>query len=121
MRIDKWLWAARFFKTRSLAAQAVESTRVLYRGERCKPSRELHIGDQISIKVGESFWEIVIQGLSDRRGSATVARQLYQETPQSQARRQEQEALSKLQREPAREIKGRPTKRDRRRLGDLHN
>jgi ribosome-associated heat shock protein Hsp15 len=118
MRIDKWLWAARFFKTRSLAAQAVDSGKVHVNGERCKPARDIRVGDDLRVRTGEVEWQVVVRELSDRRGPASVAQTLYEETLESRARREEQAALRKLAKEPAREIKGRPTKRDRRRLAD---
>jgi ribosome-associated heat shock protein Hsp15 len=117
MRIDKWLWAARFFKTRSLAAQAVDSGKVYLNGERCKPAREIRVGDALRVRAGEAEWEAAVRGLSDKRGPASVAQTLYEETAESRARREEQAALRKLTREPARDIKGRPTKRNRRQLG----
>lgn len=117
MRIDKWLWCARFFKTRSLAAQAVEGGKVQWQDERCKPAREIRVGDKLRIRVGETEWEIVVCGLSDKRGSAPIAQTLYEETAESRNKREEQTALRKLNKEPALEIKGRPTKRDRRVLG----
>lgn len=116
MRIDKWLWAARFFKTRSLAAQAVDGGKVHLNGERCKPAREIRVGDGLRVRAGETEWEMVVRALSDRRGPASVAQGLYEETAASRARREEQAAVLKLTREPARDIKGRPTKRDRRLL-----
>lgn len=118
MRIDKWLWAARFFKTRSLAAQAVDSGKVHWNGERCKPAREVRVGDALRVRAGEAEWEVVVRGLSDKRGPASVAQVLYEETAESRARREEQAAMRKLAREPAREIKGRPTKRNRRLLSN---
>ncbi len=118
MRIDKWLWAARFFKTRSLAAQAVDSGKVHWNGERCKPAREVRVGDALRVRAGEAEWEVVVRGLSDKRGPASVAQVLYEETAESRARREEQAAMQKLAREPAREIKGRPTKRNRRLLSN---
>lgn len=119
MRIDKWLWSARFFKTRSLAAQAVDSGKVQLNGERCKPAKEIRVNDRLRIRAGEVEWQVVVKALSDKRGPATVAQTLYEETAESRAEREEQAALRKLSKEPAREIKGRPTKRDRRRLADL--
>lgn len=118
MRIDKWLWAARFFKTRSLAAQAVDSGKVHWNGERCKPAREIRVDDALRVRAGETEWEIRVRALSDKRGPASVAQTLYEETAEGRMRREQQAALRKLSREPAREIKGRPTKRDRRRLSD---
>lgn len=116
MRIDKWLWAARFFKTRSLAAQAVDSGKVQLNGDRCKPAREIRLGDMLRVRNGELEWVVAVQGLSDKRGPASVAQTLYEETAESRAQREEQLAMRKLSSEPAREIKGRPTKRDRRQL-----
>jgi ribosome-associated heat shock protein Hsp15 len=118
MRIDKWLWAARFFKTRSLASQAVDSGRVQLNGERCKPAKEVRPNDALRIRAGETEWQVVVRGLSDKRGPACLAQTLYEETAESRAGRDEQAAMRKLSKEPAREIKGRPTKRDRRRLDD---
>jgi ribosome-associated heat shock protein Hsp15 len=119
VRVDKWLWAARFFKTRSLAAQAVDSGKVQLNGERCKPAKEIRLNDSLRIRAGEAEWQVSVRALSDKRGPASVAQTLYEETPQSRAEREEQAAMRKLSKEPAREIKGRPTKRDRRRLADL--
>lgn len=116
MRIDKWLWAARFYKTRSLAAQAVDSGKVSLNGERCKPAKELKVADELRIRTGEIEWQVHVRELSDRRGPANVAQTLYEETEESRGRREERVALRKLNKEPAREIKGRPTKRDRRAL-----
>lgn len=118
MRIDKWLWAARFFKTRSLAARAVDSGKVQCNDERCKPAREIRVGDRLRVRLGECEWEIMVRGLADRRGPASVAQGLYEESAASRARREEAALMRRLTREPARDIKGRPTKRDRRRLAD---
>ncbi len=116
MRIDKWLWAARFYKTRSLAQQAVEGGKVTLNQERVKPSKELRAGDALLIRIGAFEWAITVKQLSDKRGSATVARTLYDESAASQAKRAEQAALRKLNVEPAAERHGRPTKRERREL-----
>lgn len=116
VRIDKWLWAARFFKTRGLAQQAIDGGRVKLNGERCKPARELKPGDAVCVHIGGHEWDIRVIALSDRRGPAPVARTLYEETPESHARRQQQVAERKLQAEPAAERHGRPTKRDRRQI-----
>jgi ribosome-associated heat shock protein Hsp15 len=115
-RIDKWLWAARFYKTRSLAAQAVDGGKVRWQGERTKPSRELKLGDRLMIHIGEYEWDVEVRTLSMQRGSATIARTLYEETPQSSARRAEQIAARKIWQDPSSEMQGRPTKRDRRDL-----
>ena len=113
-RIDKWLWAARFFKTRSLASEAVERGRVKLNDERCKPARALKAGDLLDIDNGSTEWQVRVVGLSDKRGPATVARQLYEETPEGIRRQQEQAERRQLFAEPADAIRGRPTKRDRR-------
>ena len=118
-RIDKWLWAARFFKTRSLAAQALDGGKVRLNRQRVKPAKEIHLGDVLEIQIGNEAWEVTVQGLSARRGPAEEARTLYQESAESQAQRQVQREQRSLQSEPAAQIHGRPTKRDRRRLGRL--
>ncbi|MCC7548431.1 MAG: RNA-binding S4 domain-containing protein [Burkholderiales bacterium] len=114
-RIDKWLWAARFFKTRSLAAQAVESGKVLLNGERVKPAKALHVGDALRIRTPVYEYTVHVMALSDQRGSATIAALLYAETPESIAAREAARA-SRQPRDPASFIRGRPTKRDRRQL-----
>jgi ribosome-associated heat shock protein Hsp15 len=116
VRIDKWLWAARFFKTRSLATAAVDSGKVRLNGERVKPSRNVKEGDTLEIDNGSTEWEVVVQGLSDQRGSATVAQALYAETDKSVQRREQESEKRKFFREPSAGLKGRPTKRDRRTL-----
>ncbi len=114
VRIDKWLWAARFFKTRSLAAAAVDNGKVRLGGDRVKPARPLRRGDELQIDNGSEAWEVVVLDLSEQRAAAPIALTLYAETPQGIARReQEREPLF---REPGTTIKGRPTKRDRRQL-----
>ena len=116
VRLDKWLWAARFFKTRSLASEAVDTGKVKVGGERVKPARSLRVGDELAIDNGAEVWEVAVLGLSDKRGAAPVARLLYAETPASIARREQLAEERKLFREPGSTIKGRPTKRDRRQL-----
>jgi ribosome-associated heat shock protein Hsp15 len=116
VRIDKWLWAARFFKTRSLATDAVDGGRIRLNGERIKPARGVKIGDRLDIDNGSTEWEVLVQGLSDKRGSASVAQTLYAETEQSMARREQKAEQRRFFREPGESIKGRPTKRDRRLL-----
>jgi ribosome-associated heat shock protein Hsp15 len=113
-RIDKWLWAARFFKTRSLATEAVERGRVRLNDERCKPARSLKPGDLLDIDNGSTQWQVRVLGLSEQRGPAPVARQLYEETPAGIERREQQAERQRLFTEPADAIRGRPTKRDRR-------
>lgn len=116
VRVDKWLWAARFFKTRSAAQQAVEGGKVKLGGERIKPAKEVRIGDELAIQIGAYSWTVRVARLSDKRGSATVARTLYTENESSRAQREEQAALRKLAAEPAQQRHGRPTKRERRQL-----
>jgi len=119
MRLDKWLWAARFFRTRSLAQQAVEAGRVRVAGERVKPSRAVKPGDLLAIRVQEVDWEIAVRGLSERRGPAAAARLLYEEQEQSRARRATRRARRCGESQPAQELHGRPTKQDRRALRRL--
>ena len=116
MRIDKWLWAARFFKTRTLAQTAVAGGKIKLNGERVKPARDIAPGDQLTIRIGELEWAIVVKALSDRRGPAAVARNLYEEDDASRARRAAQVADRRAQASVWGERKGRPTKRERRRL-----
>ena len=116
MRIDKWLWCARFFKTRSLATQAVESGKVKLNAQRIKPAREISPGSQLTIQIGEYLWEIEVMGLAPHRGPAPVAQALYRETETSQTRRQQQILAHQANREPFAHLKGRPTKRDRRQI-----
>jgi ribosome-associated heat shock protein Hsp15 len=116
MRLDKWLWAARFFKTRGLACAAADAGRILVNGSAAKPAKEIRPGDQVEIRSGELSWRITVRGLSQQRGPAAQASLLYEETEES--RRQREAALQRrrLVQEPAAEIRGRPTKRDRRRM-----
>lgn len=121
VRIDKWLWAARFFKTRSLATTAVDSGRVKVGGDKVKPSRNVRTGEVLTIDNGSTEWEVVVLGLSDVRRGAPEAQALYQETEASIANRAQETEKRKYFREPAAEIKGRPTKRDRRNLDRSHS
>jgi ribosome-associated heat shock protein Hsp15 len=114
VRIDKWLWAARFFKTRSLAADAIDRGRVRIGGEPVKPARTLKVNDKLSIDNGSDRWEVVVLALSDVRGPAPVARTLYHETEESVVHRERDKEARRLFPEPGASIKGRPTKRDRR-------
>lgn len=121
VRIDKWLWAARFFKTRSLATAAVESGKVKAGGEKVKPARNVRVGDVLDIDNGSTAWQVVVRGLSDVRRGAPEAQALYQETEASIASRAQEAERHKYFREPATTIKGRPTKRDRRNLDRSHS
>lgn len=116
VRIDKWLWAARFFKTRTLATDAVDGGKVRLNGERVKPARGVRIGDLLDIDNGATVWEVAVRDLSELRASASIAQALYAETEASIARRQREAEQRKYFSEPATSIKGRPTKRDRRHL-----
>lgn len=114
-RIDKWLFAARFFKTRSLAAEAIERGRVTLNGVRVKPAKTLAIGDKVVIRLGNYQYEIRVLALSNKRGSATIAQQLYNETKESRQQREIIAERLKVQPKPF-YTKGRPTKRDRRQI-----
>ncbi|MDX5446451.1 MAG: RNA-binding S4 domain-containing protein [Zoogloeaceae bacterium] len=115
IRIDKWLWAARFYKTRSLATQAIDAGHVRVGSQRCKPGRAVQIGDRIELtRAGEEL-EVVVRDLSSQRGPAPVAQALYQETESSIARRTKAAALRKAGNDVP-EHGARPTKRDRREL-----
>ena len=117
IRLDKWLWAARFFKTRGLAQQAIEAGRVLVDGERVKVARALRAGEGVTVRVGDQEQCVEVLVLSEQRGPATVARTLYRETPESLAKREALALQRRLAPEPAWAIEqGRPTKRDRREM-----
>ena len=119
VRIDKWLWAARFFKTRSLATDAVAGGHVRINGERVKPSKDVRPADVVEVRIGEVRWTVVVAGVAERRGPASVAATLYEETPESLAARQRHAAERRLARPPGAELGPRPTKQDRRRLEAL--
>ena len=114
VRIDKWLWAARFFKTRALAQAAVVAGKVRVHDERVKPSKQVRAGDTLAVRVGEFEWHITVTALAERRGPAEEARKLYRESEESVARRLAQIADRKASGGTAGERKGRPTKRERR-------
>ncbi|WP_027211735.1 RNA-binding S4 domain-containing protein [Burkholderia sp. WSM2232] len=114
LRIDKWLWAARFFKTRSLAADAVEKGRVRIGGANVKPAKDVRVGDLVEIEIERFVWQVQVLGVCDVRGPATVAQTLYAETDESRGKRQAEHERRKTYREPAETLHGRPTKRDRR-------
>jgi ribosome-associated heat shock protein Hsp15 len=115
VRIDKWLWAARFYKTRSLATNAVTGGKVEVNGERAKPARLVRIGDEVVVRQPPFQWRLSVRGLAERRGAASVAQGLYEETPESRAERARlQERLRIAQPLFLYEEKGRPTKKDRR-------
>jgi len=118
VRVDKWLWAARFFKTRSAAQQAIEGGKVKLNAEHTKPAKEVKPGDQLLIHIGGYEWTVRIVQLSDKRGPAAVARTLYEESAESQAKRALEVTRRRRFNEPASTLKGRPTKRDRRVLDE---
>ncbi|MBL0919829.1 MAG: RNA-binding S4 domain-containing protein [Hydrogenophaga sp.] len=119
VRLDKWLWAARFFKTRALSAEAIDKGRVTINGQLAKASREPQVGHTIEFRMGNELRTVVVKGLSAVRGPAPVAQQLYEETPESVARRLATAEQRRLAPEPAlSQPMGRPTKRDRRTLND---
>jgi len=119
VRIDKWLWAARFFKTRSAATDAVLGGRVRLNDARVKPAKEVRAGDTIDLRIGQLAWTLVVRDVADKRGSATVAKTLYDETPDSLAARERRSAELKLSRPLGADLGARPTKQDRRRIEDL--
>lgn len=117
LRIDKWLWAARFYKTRRLATEAVDGGKVKLNEQRTKPSHAIHVGDRLDIVIGDYTWQIMVMALSNQRGSAPIAQMLYQEDVDSHARRQAQVAERKRlgQAHPSKA----PDKKDRREITKL--
>jgi ribosome-associated heat shock protein Hsp15 len=116
MRLDKWLWAARFFKTRGMARAAIEGGKVRVDGERAKPAKDIAPGSRIEIGLGDTSQEVIVARLGERRRPAPEARQLYEETPASRARREQAAARMRVAPEPTSSLRGRPTKKDRRAL-----
>ena len=122
MRLDKWLWCARFYKTRSLAVEEIGKGRVTVNGQAAKAARELRVGDNVALRQGPVARTVVIRALSNMRGPAPVAQQLYEETPESIAARAQAAEARRLAPEPATALReGRPTKRDRRDMDDLRH
>lgn len=119
MRIDKWLWCARFYKTRSLAVQEIDKGRVHVNGAAVKPAREVHVGDTVALRQGVVARTVVVRALSALRSPAPVAQELYEETAESLLARSQSAEQRRLAPEPAQALQhGRPTKRDRRTLDD---
>ena len=116
LRIDKWLWAARFYKTRSLASDAVKTGKVQINGEKAKPSKEIAIGDMLTIKQAYFSKTVSVLNLSNRRGPATVAATLYEETTESIGNRERLKEFQQAQPAIRRSGQGRPTKRERRQI-----
>jgi ribosome-associated heat shock protein Hsp15 len=119
MRLDMWLWAARGYKTRGWAQAAIAAGRVRLHEEWIKPAHPLKVGDLLEIRVADSVWQIQVTALSDKRGPAAHARKLYQESGASRAERERLAGLRRRGADPAAGRKGRPTKRDRRKLEDF--
>ena len=119
VRLDKWLWAARFFKTRSLSADEIGKGRVQVNGQAAKASRDVRVGDRIELKQGQVTRTVVVKAASEQRGSATVAQAMFDETAESIDQRTRQALERRLNAEPSLALEqGRPTKRDRRQLAD---
>jgi ribosome-associated heat shock protein Hsp15 len=119
VRLDKWLWAARFFKTRGLSADEIGKGRVSVNGLAAKASREVRVGDRIELRQGQVARTVIVKAASEQRGSAVVAQLLFEETPESIEQRTRQALERRLNAEPSMTIEqGRPTKRDRRQLAD---
>jgi len=116
VRLDKWLWAARFFKTRALATEAVTGGRVHVGGQRAKPSRAVHPGETLRIQRGSNEYVVLVRALSERRGPAKEAALLYEETAESRQQREEQAEQQRLQAMAFPRFEGRPTKQNRRRI-----
>lgn len=117
MRLDKWLWAARFYKTRSLAVADITKGRVLLNQQTTKPARDVSVGDHITVRKQDPAMHVIVEGLSPMRGPASVAQTLYQETSESIAAREHAADMRRLAPEPAHSIRaGRPTKRERRQM-----
>ena len=114
VRLDQWLWAARFFKTRSLANEAAQGGKVHIRGDRAKPARAIRVGDRLQIRRGSYEWVVTVKSLSTRRGPAKEAAFLYEETEESVRNRDAARTQIQAEATPFRERGGRPTKKDRR-------
>ena len=116
LRIDKWLWAARFFKTRSLATEAIHAGHIKLNGATVKPARELRAGDMLDLAIGEEKWTVEVLGLNDLRRPASEAQQLYAETAESRERRAAAIEAHRLAPTPGSDLRGRPTKKARRQI-----
>ncbi|MEG3756162.1 ribosome-associated heat shock protein Hsp15 [Psychromonas arctica] len=116
VRLDKWLWAARFYKTRSLARDMVQGGKVHYNGQRCKASKTVEVGALLSIRQGEQLFEVVVEALSEQRRGAPIAQTLYKETDKSVAKREQHQMLRKLSLQNAPHPDRKPNKKERREL-----
>ena len=122
MRLDKWLWCARFYKTRSLAVEEIGKGRVTVNGQAAKAARDLRAGDTVALRQGQIARTVIVRALSNYRGPAPVAQQLYEETPESIAERERAAQARRLAPEPAASLReGRPTKRDRRSMDEMRH
>lgn len=121
VRLDRWLWAARFYKTRSLCVQAIDAGQVRVNGDRAKPARSMRVGELVSIRKSGIVCEVTVTALSDRRGSATEAAKLYSETEASAVAREAAQLLRRATEAAQPRFPGRPTKRERRKLEDFLN
>jgi ribosome-associated heat shock protein Hsp15 len=121
VRLDRWLWAARFFKTRALAAAAIAGGKVHVNGTRAKPAKQLRLGDALRLRIGPYEWIVTVRELSERRGPAKTARALYDESPEGRAARERLAELHKIAPAPTYQGKGRPTKKERRELQRLED
>ena len=116
IRLDKWLWAARFFKTRSMAAQAIEGGKVNLNGVRTKPGRLVRVGDELAVRRGPYEWTVIVRAIARLRGPANEAERLYEETEESRKKREDLAAQLRLERTPERDEPGRPSKKARREM-----
>lgn len=116
VRVDKWLWAARFYKTRSLAAEAVAGGKVHWNGQRIKPAKDVHLGDELRITRGNEELTVIVRALSQQRGPAKIAATLYEETAASRAAREANREMRRFTAEGMQAPAGRPSKKDRRKI-----
>ena len=121
VRLDRWLWAARFFKTRALAAAAIAGGKVHVNGARAKSAKQLRVGDALRVRLGPYEWLLTVRALAERRGSSRDAQLLYDESVEGRAVRERLSELHKIAPAPTYQGKGRPTKRDRRELQRLED
>lgn len=119
VRLDRWLWAARFFKTRAQASAAAAGGKIQLNGARAKPAKLVHVGDELRVRVGPYDWLITVRAVTERRGSGKDAQLLYDESPDGRAARERLAEAHKIAPAPTYEGKGRPTKKDRRKLEEL--
>jgi len=121
VRLDKWLWAARFFKTRGLASEAVAGGKVHLNGSRTKPAKPVQVGDALRVRIGPYDWFVTVRAVTERRGSARDAQLLYDETPEGRAARERLAEAHKIAPAPTFQGKGRPTKKQRREIERLED